>query len=265
VDLSFDGRVAVVTGGTSGIGRATVDRLLSEGANVAFCARDEARVRAVVEECEGRFGARVLGAVADIRDAEQVAGFRDAITGRFGRVDLLVHNAGASRMASFDAVDDAAWSDELELKFFGLIRPTRAFLPLLRASDAASMVYVSSLLAKQPEQRLISTSAARAGALNLVKALSLELAPLGVRVNAILLGVIASGQWERRWQALVARGENVERDAYLAQLARDREIPLGRVGTPDEVAAAIAFLGSPMSGYTTGAFLEISGGLSRYV
>jgi NAD(P)-dependent dehydrogenase (short-subunit alcohol dehydrogenase family) len=265
VDLAFGGRVAVVTGGTSGIGRATVDRFLAEGASVAFCARDANRVDAVAAECEGSYGDRVFGAVADIRDAEQVEAFRDAIAERFGRADVLVHNAGASRMATFDAVDDAAWSDELELKFFGLIRPTRAFLPLLRASDAASMVYVSSLLARQPELRLISTSAARAGALNLVKSLSLELAPLGVRVNTILLGVIASGQWERRWQERAASGEAIEREAYLAELARDRAIPLGRVGTPDEIAAAIAFLASPVSGYTTGAVLEISGGLSRYV
>jgi NAD(P)-dependent dehydrogenase (short-subunit alcohol dehydrogenase family) len=258
------GRVAVVTGGTAGIGRATVDRLLDEGASVAFCARDAERVAAVAQELAGTYGEHVLGVVADVLDADAMTAFAVRTAAQFGRVDVLVHNAGKSRMAALDALDDDEWSDELALKFFGLLRPTRAFLPLLRASDAASMVYVSSLLAKQPEPRLIATSAARAGALNLAKSFSLEFAPQ-IRVNAIVLGVIDTGQWERRWHDRVATVGPIERDAYLVELARERAIPLERIGRADEVAAAIAFLASPLSGFTTGATLEISGGYSRYV
>jgi len=126
------------------------------------------------------------------------------------------------------------------------------------------MVYVSSLLAKQPEQRLVSTSAARAGALNLAKTMAFEFAPR-VRVNTILLGVIDTGQWERRYQEAVAANGPLTRDRYVAQLAADRKIPLGRLGVPVEVAATIAFLASPLSAYTTGSVVEISGGQSRYV
>jgi NAD(P)-dependent dehydrogenase (short-subunit alcohol dehydrogenase family) len=264
VDLLLGGRIAVVTGGTSGIGRATVERLLDEGAAVAFCARDAARVAAVASELARTHGERVLGAVADILDERAVAAFAAQVGQRFGRIDVLVHNAGKSRMAPLDALSDDDWTEELALKFFGLLRPTRAMLPLLRASDAASMVYVSSLLAKQPETRLVSTSAARAGALNLAKSFSQEFAPQ-IRVNTILLGVIDTGQWERRWHERVAAAGPIERDAYLVELARERAIPLERIGRADEVAAAIAFLASPLSGFTTGATLEISGGYSRYV
>ncbi len=264
MDLHLGGRVCVVTGGTSGIGRATVEQLLDEGASVAFCARDAARVAAVERELAAVHGVRVAGMVGDILDEPAMQAFAQAVATRFGRVDVLVHNAGKSRMAPLSALTDVDWTEELALKFFGLLRPSRAFLPLLRASDAASMVYVSSLLAKQPEIRLVSTSAARAGALNLAKSFAQEFAPQ-VRVNTILLGVIDTGQWERRWQQRVAASGPIDREAYLVELARERAIPLERIGRPDEVAAAIAFLASPLSGFTTGAVLEISGGVSRYV
>jgi NAD(P)-dependent dehydrogenase (short-subunit alcohol dehydrogenase family) len=262
--LGFAGRVAVVTGGTSGIGLATVRRLLDEGAAVAFCARDATRVDAVAAELGAAHGERVFGASANILDADAMAGFRDAVRQRFGRADVLVNNAGAARMGRLDDVDDAAWSAELELKFFGLLRPTRAFLPLLRASDAGNVVYISSLIAKQPEPRVVATSAARAGALNLAKSMSFEFAP-DVRFNTILLGVIDTGQWARRLAERNASGDPVSHADYTAGIARDRGVPLGRMGTPDEVAATVAFLASPLCGYMTGAVIEISGGQSRYV
>lgn len=264
MNLELAGRVAVVTGGTSGIGLSTVQRFLAEGASVAFCARDRARVDAVTAELAQTAGDRVLGVVGDVLDAAAMDAFCLQVEERFGGADVLVHNAGRSRMAPFDGVDDAEWAEELELKFFGLLRPTRAFLPLLRKSDAASMVYVSSLLAKQPEMRLVSTSAARAGTLNLAKTMSFEFAP-AIRVNTILLGVIDTGQWEKRLAARRASGDPIERDAYIAELARERAIPLGRIGRPEEVAAMVAFLASPWCGYMTGATVEMSGGQSRDV
>jgi len=264
VNLELTGRVAVVTGGTSGIGFSTVGRLLDEGASVAFCARDAERVATVEEQFAQTAGTRVLGVVADVLDPAALARFAATVEQRFGRTDVLVHNAGKSRMAGSDALSDADWTEELELKFFGLLRPTRAFLPLLKKSDAASMVYVSSLLAKQPESRLISTSAARAGALNLAKSLSVDFAP-AIRVNSILLGVIDTGQWERRYHERLAAGETLTRETYISELAADRGIPLGRIGRPEEVSAAIAFLSSPLCGFMTGTVIEISGGFSRYV
>jgi NAD(P)-dependent dehydrogenase (short-subunit alcohol dehydrogenase family) len=264
VDLLLGGRAVAVTGGTSGIGRAAVERFLAEGASVAFCARDAARVDAVTAELSQTYGDRVAGVAGDVLDDAAMRAFAATAADRFGGVDAVVHNAGKSRMAGLDTLADADWTDELELKFFGLLRPTRAFLPLLRASNAASMVYVSSLLAKQPETRLVATSAARAGALNLAKSMSQEYAP-HVRVNTILLGVIDTGQWERRYQERLAASGPIPREAYLAELARERAIPLERIGRADEVAAAIAFLASPLSGFTSGAVLEISGGYSRYV
>ena len=265
MDLGLAGRVAVVTGATSGIGLATARRLLDEGAEIAFCARDAARVDAIAAELTSTYGDRVLGVAANILDVAAMEAFRDRVAERFGRVDVFVHNAGQSLLKPFDATDDATWTAELELKFFGFIRPTRAFRALLAASDAPAMVYVSSLLARQPEARLAATSAARAGVLNLVKTLSFELIQQHIRLNTVLLGVIDSGQWDRRYRERVERGEKITREQYREELAKERDIPLGRVGSPEEVSAAIAFLASPLSGFTTGAVLEISGGYSKFV
>lgn len=265
MNLGLSGLVCIVTGGTSGIGLATAELLLDEGASVALCSRSTERVDAQVARLDVRHPGRVFGVPVDVRDAAATARFRDAVVERFGHADVLVHSAGESRMSTFASTDAAAWRDEIDLKYFGFINPTQAFLADLRASKNASIVYVCALLAVQPEMRLTATSATRAGVLNLAKSLSFELAPDGIRVNSILLGVIDSGQWERRWHAERERGNDVARAAFMKKVAQDRAVPLGRVGTPDEVARAIAFLASPASSYTTGAVLELSGGLSRRV
>jgi NAD(P)-dependent dehydrogenase (short-subunit alcohol dehydrogenase family) len=213
----------------------------------------------------GWLGGGLAVGPSDVRDDRAVTRFRDAVLDHFGRADILVHSAGASRMLRFEDTDDAAWRDELELKYFGFIYPTRAFLKLLRASEHPSIVYVSALLGVEPSTRLIATSATRGGVLNLAKSLSVEFAPAGIRVNTILLGIIDSAQWQRRFEAERARGRTITREDYMRELVASRNVPLGRAGTPEDVARAIAFLGSPASAYTTGAMLEISGGQSHRV
>jgi NAD(P)-dependent dehydrogenase (short-subunit alcohol dehydrogenase family) len=150
----------------------------------------------------------------------------------------------------------------LELKFFSQIYPVRAFKAMLDKSDAAAILTVNSLLAIEPQPYMVATSAARAGAQNLVKSLAREFAPR-IRVNSVLLGLIDSGQWERRFQVREDKSET--REAWIARTARTRDIPLERLGESDEVARAIAFLCSPSAGFITGAQLEISGGVSHHL
>ncbi len=264
MDLGLADKVAVVTGGSSGIGLATVERLLGEGANVAFCGRDSDRLEAAKRDLESRHGLdRILAAPCDVLDPAQVERFRDVVVGRFGATDILINNAGQSRHSTFAETSDQDWRDEFELKFFSVIHPVRAFEALLERSDCGAIVCVNALLSRQPETRLVATSAARAGLLNLTKSLSAELAPKGIRVNSILLGLVDSGQWSRRYDQQPDR--SVSRADWLARLARDRDIPLGRLGRPSEPAAAIVFLASPMASYTTGAALDVSGGQARHV
>jgi NAD(P)-dependent dehydrogenase (short-subunit alcohol dehydrogenase family) len=261
VDLELRDRVVVVTGGSAGIGRAATELFLHEGARVAICARDPARLETVARELSARFAGRVLAFPCDVLQQDQVERFRDEVLARFGQVDALINNAGRGHLGTFTSADDAVWQEELQLKFFSVIRPTRAFIEPLRASQSGALVVVSSLLARQPEAHMVVTSAARAGVQNLVKSLSVELAP--VRVNSILLGVVDSEQWRRRYATQAKPGQTLQ--AWYSELARERKIPLARFGEAREAATAIAYLASPAASYITGAALEVSGGASRSV
>lgn len=263
MDLGLQDRVAVITGGSSGIGLSTAFAFLEEGAHVAICGRDAKRLHAAQAELEARFGAdRVLAARCDVTKADEVHAFADATINWRGSVDILVNNAGQGRMSTFSDTTDEHWREELDLKFFSQIYPVRAFRPALERSRQGAIVAVNSLLAYQPEPYMLCTSAARAGVQSLVKSLAREFAPT-IRVNSVVLGLIDSGQWERRFQSRENKAQS--RDEWIAELAKSKHIPYGRLGRPEEVARAIVFLASPAVGYITGASLEISGGVSRHI
>jgi NAD(P)-dependent dehydrogenase (short-subunit alcohol dehydrogenase family) len=263
MDLGLNDKVAVVTGGTSGVGLATARLFLAEGAAVAICGRDETRLAAAKASLLGNSAANKLLAVqCNVLDKGAVDRFASAVEQWIGRCDILINNAGQARMSTFADTTDEAWREELELKFFSQIYPVRAFKRLLDQSPAAAILAVNSLLAYQPEPYMVATAAARAGAQSLVKSLAREFAPR-IRVNSVMLGLIDSGQWERRFVVRENRAQT--REEWFAEIARTRHIPLERLGEPDEVARAIAFLCSPAASFITGAQLEISGGTSRHM
>jgi NAD(P)-dependent dehydrogenase (short-subunit alcohol dehydrogenase family) len=253
MDLGLTDRAVLVTGGTDGLGLALARRLLEEGATVAVCGRDEGRLA----DARSSLGdERALVARVDVTDGGALDEFVDAAVARFGRLDGVVSNAGrASGTAVVDSTDEL-WLEDFELKVLPAVRLARRAAPHL-ARDGGAIVNVLAISAKAPEASTTPTSASRAAGLALTKALARELGPSGVRANAILVGLVESGQWVRRAASL---GTPLE-EFYATMAARAR-IPLGRFGRAVEFANLCAFLVSPSASYVTGTAINLDGGLS---
>jgi NAD(P)-dependent dehydrogenase (short-subunit alcohol dehydrogenase family) len=262
VELGLRDKVAVITGASEGIGRAAAASLGREGANVVVCARRADVLAEAATAVAEETGAQVVPVAADVSRAEDVERVVQTAVERFGRLDVLVNNAGTSRASGFEANSDQDWQDDLDLKLFGAIRSVRAALPHLRQAGGGSIVNILNLAAKQPGAASLPTSVSRAAGMALTKALSKELAPDNIRVNAVLIGLIKSGQHERRWRAAGSHGTL---DAYYADQARRRAIPLGRYGEAQEAGDLIAFLCSARAAYITGTAINLDGGTSNVV
>lgn len=258
MDLGLAGRTIAVTGASSGVGLATAKMLLREGANVAGCARDQDRLkRALDGESDN-----VYTSSCDVLDGTAVAEFVEGAAAAFGGVDGVVNNAGRSLMARADETTDQQWREELDLKLLSVLHTAHAARPWLRRSDVGAVVNVNAILARQPETRLAATSAARAALLNLTTTLSKDLAADAIRVNSVCLGLIDTGQWRRRYE----RSETeLDFSEWSAELAASRGVPLGRLGTADEVAYPVVSLLSPRASYVTGAAVDVGGGIAHYI
>lgn len=279
---SLKGKVAIITGGSRGIGRVTAELLAREGASLALCARNEDTLKRAANELSQAHGTKVFAQSADILDTASVERFVAAVGREFGKVHILVNNAGESSQRAvdglnwpvnavdavgqklpagrFEKISDDEWRDAFEQKVLGMIRVTRAALPLLRDTGGASIINVTSIKGKQPPPRVVTSGVAWAAAMNFSKGLSLELACDNVRVNVVSVGGILTEQMEagrKRW----APQKSLEE--FLAPRAAN--IPLERLGTVEEVAQAILFLASPLSSYITGQCLAVDGGGLRSI
>ncbi|MCQ6556176.1 SDR family oxidoreductase [Streptomyces sp. C10-9-1] len=253
MDLKLAGRVIVVTGGSSGVGRAAVELLLGEGAQVATCARDAGRLEQVWAHQQDRLYLHA----GDVREEAAMEGFVRATAGRFGRIDAVVANAGEGLPSTFADATPKDWLAELEGKVLGAVLPVRAALPWLRLSDAGRVVLIGALIAREPEPSLVTASAARAALANLARSMATELAADEILVNTVSLGMIDT---ERQQAVHAASGSAESYQQWAAGSVARRGVPLGRMGRPEEVAPVIALLASPMASYISGADVAVAGG-----
>lgn len=262
MDLGLKDKVAVITGGSEGIGRATGMSLGREGARVVICARRMDVLQRAADEIAESTGAEIVPVQADVTNLQDIERVINTAIQRFGTLNILVNNAGLSQAHAFESVTDEAWHADLELKLFAAIRTTRLAMPHLRRAGGGSIVNLLNLAAKQPGPRSMPTSVSRAAGMAMMKALSKELAPDNIRVNGINIGLIKSGQHERRWRA---QGSQGSMEDFYVQMAKTATIPLGRVGEAEDVGDLIAFLCSERGAYISGVSINVDGGQSAVV
>ncbi|HEX2824990.1 MAG TPA: SDR family oxidoreductase [Burkholderiales bacterium] len=254
MNLGLANKVAAVTGGTEGIGRATVLKLVEEGAKVAFCARRAEPLDRFAAELRDR-GGDVFGVPADASLPGEMERFIASTVERYGRIDILINNAGSTAQGPFDQADDEIWRYDLSVKLLAQVRAARAAVPHMRAQGSGRIINVAMSGAKQPPAASFPTSVSRAAGLAFTKALSKEVAGDGILVNAVALGWIKS-----RLQSIRAERAGLTLDEHYSNLAS--KVPLGRLGEPDEAASVIVFLASDLASYVTGSCINVDGGHS---
>ncbi|UYN94560.1 MAG: SDR family oxidoreductase [Enhydrobacter sp.] len=264
MDVRMDGRVALITGASTGLGLAMAKEFAASGASVALLARKQdvlSAAKAEVAKAAGKTNAKIEAYSCDVAKAQPIADTWKRVTADFGKVDVVVNNAGISHAKPFDTVTDEDWQGDLDLKLFAAIRLCRLALPGMRERKWGRIVNVLNIGAKAPGADSTPTSVSRAAGLALTKALSKENAPHGVLVNAMLVGLIESDQWVRRHKA-AGKGESLEQ--FLANMAKGR-IPIGRMGKAEEFARMACFLCSDAASFVTGVAINVDGGASPVV
>jgi 3-oxoacyl-[acyl-carrier protein] reductase len=258
MDLDLRGQAAIVTGASKGIGRAIAARLAHEGMDVAIAARDARQLQRVKSEIEGP-GRRVLVQVADLTDAGACETLVAASAEVFGRIDLVVNNAGATRRGDFLELTDKDWADGFGLKFMAAVRVSRAAWPHLQR-NGGSIVNIAGVGARSGSAEFTIGGSVNSAMLNLTKALADRGVKEGVRVNAINPGSIVTDRLTARVQRAMKEHDLGEDAAYDKLLA---ETGVARFGTVEEIATAVAFLSSRHAGYFQGALIDIDGGWTR--
>jgi len=258
MDISLTGRSAIITGASKGLGLAMATQFAQSGADVALVARGREALDTAVAGIRAKAQTKVVGIAADMAKADQVKAAYDAAMRAFGKLDIVVNNAGTSRNGSFEALTDEIMQEDLDLKLFGAIRLTRLVWPQLKERRWGRIINVLNIGAKAPRAGSAPTSISRAAGMALTKALAGEGAPHDILGNAMLVGLIESDQHVQR-----AKRTGVALDDYIKNAAKN--IPLGRMGKPEEFAAMACLLVSDACGFVSGTAINVDGGASPVV
>ncbi|MGI9384842.1 MAG: SDR family NAD(P)-dependent oxidoreductase [Methyloligellaceae bacterium] len=260
MQLRMDGRKALITGGSLGIGRAIAKRFAGSGADVAIVARRQDVLDEAKAETEAGGGGKAVTIAGDVSQAQGCSDVFAAAEAALGQIDVLVNNAGSSKRGPFESITDAEWQDDLDLKLFAAVRLARLALPPMKSRRWGRVINILNTGSKAPPAEGAPTAVTRAAGLALTKVLAGEGAAHNVLVNALLVGRIESDQWVRR-HAAEDKGRTLE--AFYDEMGG--MIPMRRVGTAEEFANAACFLASDSGTYVTGTAINVDGGMCPVV
>lgn len=265
MDLGLQGKVAIVAASSKGLGKATAICLAREGATVVMCSRNAETIGAAATEAhqaalEYENGGSAFGVVADVTAPTDIDRLVSTTLERFGRIDILVANAGGPPAGTFETLDAAAFQTALDLNLMSTLRLSQAVVPHMKSAGGGSIVNITSVSVKQPLAGLILSNTARAGVIGLAKSMANELGKYNIRVNNVGPGPTRTDRiLDLARQRAEAQG--ISLDDALGSDANS--IPLRRLGEPEEFANVVTFLASPAASYVTGITLQVDGGMYR--
>lgn len=260
MDLGIRNKVALVTASSRGLGRAVAEELATEGASLLLCARNTASLESTAADIRKTTGAKVVCVTADVSDPAAIELVWKKASEEFGRVDILVTNAGGPPPGPFESHPPSAWSDALKLNFESVVNMTRAVLPGMKERRWGRIINITSIAVKQPVDNLILSNSVRAAVTGFARTLANEVASYGITVNNVMPGYTLTDRIADLASSN-ARQRGVTPHSIIA--AWETQIPAGRLGTPAEFAAMVTFLASERASYTTGASIPVDGGWIR--
>jgi len=262
MDLGLAGRVAIVTGANTGIGRACAAEFLAEGAHVVVVNRDRERNAKVCAELSAHAKGRVLGILADLEQDAAVRAMVERTLAEFGRIDILVNNAAVVGAGDFTKLTDEQFGRMFEHKLNGTARCMRHVIPPMRERKWGRIVNITGGAARQPQPAAISVGLNNAAILNLTKAIANDLAKDGILVNSVVPGTVHTERLDETIRKAAQSTGKTEAELWQQRVGR---IPLGRMGRPEEVAAVVAFMASERASFIAGTAWPIDGGASATI
>ncbi len=255
MDLGLKGKVAVVTGASRGIGKGIALGLADEGCRLVICARGKETLESTAEELR-KYGVEVLALPIDITNKDEVTILRDKTLSAFGTIDILINNVGSNKRGRFEDTLDKDWRMIVDINLLSHGEVSRLFLPAMKKQKSGSIIFISSIFGRESGGATLSIyNATKSALISMAKVMAVELAGEGIRVNSVAPGSIRfpGGSWDKRC---------IDDPEGMARLI-ERELPIGRFGTVEEVANVVCFLASEKAGLVSGACLNVDGGQSR--
>ena len=262
MDFGLEGKVAVVGGASKGLGRACALGLAREGARVVVCSRSVENLTLAAREIADETGAEVVPVPSDLSTLDGVQSLINQTVEQMGGLDIIVNNSGGPPAGTAEGADEEAWAQAIQMSLLFFARMSREAVPLMRERGGGRIINVTNLGGRTPGPASMPTSISRAAGIAITKGLSKDLAKENILVTTVCIGLVKSGQHQRRYDARLEKEPSLSLETFYDELAQARSVPIGRVAEPEEAGDVIAFLASERASYLTGIAVNLDGGAS---